>query len=113
VRDIAEPMGIEVRPDPEPGATCFRRSDHWPFMQRGVPAVKLPVRLRSKRRGGGALQRLVRNRYHAQDDITTPIDFERRRRSTVSICAGRGWLADADEGAGWLPNSPASAGRAN
>ena len=39
VRDVAGPMGIEVRPDLEPERGLLRRTDHWPFMERGVPAV--------------------------------------------------------------------------
>src|SRR6185295_12765663 len=39
VRDVARPLGIEVRADLEPERNLLRRTDHWPFMQIGVPAV--------------------------------------------------------------------------
>ncbi|MEO8369030.1 MAG: M20/M25/M40 family metallo-hydrolase, partial [Candidatus Solibacter sp.] len=39
VRQVAAPMGIKIQPDPEPGRNLLRRSDHWNFMQIGVPAV--------------------------------------------------------------------------
>ena len=39
VKKVAEPMGIKIQPDPEPERNLLRRSDHFSFMQIGVPAV--------------------------------------------------------------------------
>ena len=39
VRQVAGTMGIRIQPDPEPERNLLRRSDHWSFMQIGVPAV--------------------------------------------------------------------------
>jgi Zn-dependent M28 family amino/carboxypeptidase len=39
VRQVAAGMNIRIQPDPEPGRNLLRRSDHWNFMQIGVPAV--------------------------------------------------------------------------
>ena len=39
VRQVAAGMDIRIQPDPEPGRNLLRRSDHWNFMQIGVPAV--------------------------------------------------------------------------
>lgn len=78
VRDIAGPMGIDVRPDLEPERNLLRRTDHWPFMQRGVPAVSFLFGFDQADMEAQARYRdWYENRYHApQDDMTTPIDFE-------------------------------------
>jgi hypothetical protein len=78
VRDIAGPMGIEVRADLEPERNLLRRTDHWPFMQRGVPSVSFLFGFDESDTEARARYRdWYENRYHApQDDMTTPIDFQ-------------------------------------
>lgn len=78
VRQIAGPMGIEVRPDLEPERNLLRRTDHWPFMQRGVPSVSFLFGFDDSDTEARARYRdWYENRYHApQDDVTTPIDFQ-------------------------------------
>ena len=36
---VATAQGIRVQDDPEPDRNLLRRSDHWPFLQAGIPAV--------------------------------------------------------------------------
>jgi hypothetical protein len=78
VRDVAAPMGIEVRGDLEPERNLLRRTDHWPFMQRGVPAVSFLFGFdASDATAAAAYRDWYENRYHApQDDLSTPIDFQ-------------------------------------
>jgi Zn-dependent M28 family amino/carboxypeptidase len=108
VRDIASPMGIEVRPDPEPERNLLRRSDHWPFMQRGVPAVSFLFGFdQADAVAAARYGDWYQNRYHApQDDITTPIDFEAQAKFHRFYFALAEAVADADEAPRWLPNSP-------
>ena len=115
VRDIAGPMGIEVRPDPEPERNLLRRSDHWPFMQRGVPAVSFLFGFdQSDAVAAARYSDWYENRYHApQDDITTPIDFEAQAKFHRFYFALAEAVADADEAPQWLPNSPHRPGVAN
>lgn len=107
VRDIAGPLGIEVRPDAEPDRNLMRRTDHWPFMQRGVPAVSF---LFGFDPGDSHAQARYRdwyeNRYHApQDDITTPIDFAAQAKFHRFFFALTAAVANADERPRWLPGS--------
>lgn len=108
VRDVAEPMGITVRGDLEPERGLLRRSDHWPFMQRGVPAVSFLFGFNAGNTEAHA--RYIdwyENRYHApQDDMTTPIDFEAQAKFHRFYFALTEAVANADTAPQWLPNSP-------
>lgn len=108
VRDVAGPMGIEVRPDLEPERGLLRRSDHWPFMQRGVPAVSFLFGFdQSNAVAVTAYRDWYENRYHApQDDVTTPIDFQAQADFHRFYFALTEAVANADEPPQWLPDSP-------
>ncbi len=77
MRAIAEPMGITVRADLEPEPNLLRRTDHWLFMQIGVPSVRFLFGFDAADATAAAAYRdWYENRYHApQDDSSTPIDF--------------------------------------
>ena len=107
VRDIAGPMGVEVRPDREPERGLMRRSDHWPFMQRGVPAVSFLFGLDYGTPAHDRYLDWYRNRYHApQDDMGTPIDFQAQADFHRFWFALVEAVADADQPPQWLPDSP-------
>lgn len=107
VREIAEPMGIEVRADREPERGLLRRTDHWPFMQRGVPAVSFLFGLDYGTPAHEAYLDWYRTRYHApQDDLTTPIDFQAQADFHALWFALVDAVADADQPPQWLPDSP-------
>ncbi|MBX9575586.1 MAG: M28 family peptidase [Caulobacteraceae bacterium] len=107
VRQIAEPMGIEVRPDREPERGLIRRSDHWPFMQKGVPAVSFLFGFDYGTPAHDAYLDWYRRRYHApQDDVTTPIDFQAQADFHTFWFALVDAVANADRPPQWLPDSP-------
>ena len=100
VRTIAGPMGIMVRADLEPERNLMRRTDHWPFMQAGVPGVSFLFGFdTTDEKAATAYRNWYENRYHApQDDLTTLIDFQAQAdfhrfwfalAEAVAICAGR------------------------
>lgn len=107
VRDIAGPLGIEVRPDREPERNLLRRTDHWPFMQRGIPSVSFLFGFDADDAFASARYRdWYENRYHApQDDITTPIDFQAQAQFHRFYFALTEAVANADEAPQWLPDS--------
>jgi Zn-dependent M28 family amino/carboxypeptidase len=41
LEDVAESYGIKIIPDPQPEENVFYRSDHYSFVERGVPALML------------------------------------------------------------------------
>jgi hypothetical protein len=106
-RQIAGEMGVEVRPDPEPERGLLRRSDHWPFMQKGVPGISFIFGYDPGTEAEARYRLWYRTRYHLpQDDLTTPIDwkaagdFNRFYETLVQR------VADADDAPHWIPGSP-------
>ncbi|MBL8544932.1 MAG: M28 family peptidase [Hyphomonadaceae bacterium] len=108
VRDIAGPMGVTVRADLEPERNLLRRTDHWPFMQRGVPAVSFLFGFDENDTEAHARYRAwYEHRYHApQDDLTTPIDFQAQADFHRFYFALTEAVANADARPQWLPDSP-------
>jgi len=108
VRDVAEPMGIEVRADLEPDRNLLRRTDHWPFMQIGVPSVSFLFGFDANDAIAVAAYRdWYESRYHApQDDITTPIDFQAQADFHRFYFALTEAVANAAAKPEWLADSP-------
>jgi len=67
-------MGVSISPDPMPEESLFVRSDHYRFVQRGVPAVFL---MTGHANGGkDAWKRFLSTDYHKlSDDLSQPIDW--------------------------------------
>lgn len=108
VRDIAGPMGIEVRGDLEPERNLLRRTDHWPFMERGVPSVSFLFGFdASDARAAVAYRDWYERRYHApQDDMTTPIDPQAQADFHRFYFALVERVANADAAPRWAEDSP-------
>ncbi|WP_293976039.1 M28 family metallopeptidase [Sphingomonas sp.] len=68
------PMGLTLSPDPMPEETIFVRSDHYKFVQQGIPAVFLATGFAN---GGGEQwgKFLGGNYHHPGDDMKQPIDW--------------------------------------
>lgn len=107
VRDLAGPMGIEVRPDLEPERNLLRRTDHWPFMQRGVPSVSFLFGFDPRTDAQARYIDWYETRYHApQDDLSTPIDFQAQADFHTFWFALVEAVANADAPPNWSPDSP-------
>lgn len=108
VRAIAEPMGITVRADLEPERNLMRRTDHWPFMQAGVPAVSFLFGFdATDEKAATAYRNWYENRYHApQDDLTTLIDFQAQAGFHRLYFALAEAVANADAPPTWSADSP-------
>jgi hypothetical protein len=108
VREVAEPMGIAVRADPEPERNLLRRTDHWPFMQIGVPAVSFLFGFDpADARAAAAYRDWYVHRYHApQDDVSTPIDFQAQSDFHRFYFALTEAVANAPARPQWSADSP-------
>jgi Zn-dependent M28 family amino/carboxypeptidase len=80
VKEAASRLGIEVSPDPIPEQVNFIRSDHYSFVQQGVPAIHLD---RGFQTGDPAVdgralwEKWMQETYHRPgDDMSQAIDFE-------------------------------------
>jgi hypothetical protein len=93
-------MKVSVSPDPMPQETLFVRSDHYPFVRRGVPAVFLMT----GHANGGRLvwQKFLAETYHSvKDDLAQPIRWEAGARfAELNYRIARN-MADADERPMW------------
>ncbi len=108
VRDIAEPMGIVVRADLEPERNLLRRTDHWPFMQIGIPALSFLFGFdASDEQAAAAYRDWYENRYHKpQDDLSTPIDLQAQADFHRFYFALVEAVANAESRPQWSPDSP-------
>ena len=74
-RQVAAAMDIKIQPDPEPGRNLLRRSDHWNFMQIGVPAVGFIFGYEPGSPEEVVYRRWYAQRYHSPaDDLNQPWD---------------------------------------
>ncbi|MBX7199069.1 MAG: M28 family peptidase [Rhodospirillaceae bacterium] len=75
VRKVAEGMGVRLSPDPMPDEGIFTRSDHYRFVQQGVPAVFLMTGFANG--GEKAFTDFMANNYHKpSDDLSQPIRYD-------------------------------------
>ena len=72
--------GFEVSPDPYPDQGSFVRTDHYPFVEQGVPALYLAPGYRSNDRRVEPLEaqkKWLVSRYHSpKDDASQGFDYE-------------------------------------
>lgn len=78
-RDVAREMNVELSPDPFPEEVLFVRSDQYPFIRRGIPALYVGPGYKAVDPNID-LPKLhkewLRTRYHAPgDDLQQPIDY--------------------------------------
>jgi hypothetical protein len=75
VKRAAARMNIKLSPDPAPDEGIFTRSDHYRFVEQGIPAVFLATGYAN---GGEAATRyFMKNNYHKpSDDLSQAIRYE-------------------------------------
>jgi Zn-dependent M28 family amino/carboxypeptidase len=70
--------GLSVTPDPQPDEVLFIRSDQYPFVRAGVPAVFLLSGIHRKdgKDGLQVMEDFLSHTYHLpNDDLAQPIDW--------------------------------------
>ena len=93
-------MGIALVPDPEPEQGIFTRSDHYRFVQQGIPSVFLVT----GPGGDGATVggAFVKNHYHQpSDDMKLPFRWDAAAKFVSLNLAIARELADAPERPRW------------
>ncbi len=103
VGSASEKLGVSLSPDPVPQYAVFVRSDHYRFVQQGVPAVMLATGFAN----GGAeiIMDFQKNHYHMpSDDASLPIDYAAGAKfAMLNYLIGRE-IADRDERPVWYEN---------
>ncbi|MGO9257212.1 MAG: M28 family peptidase [Bryobacteraceae bacterium] len=73
VKSVAGSMDIKIQPDPEPGRNLLRRSDHYSFMQIGVPSTGFIFGYVPGTPDEAAYREWYARRYHTPlDDLNQP-----------------------------------------
>ena len=100
VAAAAASVGVGMAPDPVPQMGIFVRSDHYRFIQQGVPSVFLwPGQ---KGAGKAAWDEFFGRRYHRpSDDLTQPIDWAQAVRFVTANYAIARAIADNDARPVW------------
>ncbi|VAW01133.1 Gll4423 protein, partial [hydrothermal vent metagenome] len=100
VRTAAAKMGITLSPDPMPEQNLFVRSDHYRFVEKGVPAVFLVVGFANG--GEEKINDFRKNHYHKpSDDTSLPILYDEAARfAEVNALIAKD-LANAEERPHW------------
>jgi hypothetical protein len=102
VRTVASGMGIEVQLDPEPERNLLRRSDHWPFIQAGIPATGFVFGYRPGTESEARYRHWYQVQYHRpQDDSSQPMDWTAAGKFNHFFYALVAAVADADEAPQW------------
>ncbi|MBY9067071.1 M28 family peptidase [Hyphomonas sp. WL0036] len=100
VEKAARDMGITLSPDPVPDQGLFTRSDHFRFVEAGIPSVYLIPGWQN----GGAEEyaRHMANNYHRpSDDMSNSLDFDAAARFATVKARIAMALANADSRPLW------------
>lgn len=100
VRKAVGALGLPLSPDPMPEEGIFVRSDHFRFVQKGIPSVFLwPGQ---KGPGAAAVKTFMSNNYHQpSDDLSLPIDWSQGPRFVGVNYAIAREIADGDARPVW------------
>jgi Peptidase family M28 len=106
VKKVAEPMGIRIQPDPEPERNLLRRSDHYSFMQIGVPSTGFIFGYVPGTPDEAAYREWYAKRYHTPlDDLNQPWVPDAAAKFNDFFNKLVQTLANADERPRWKPGS--------
>ncbi|MFN3944496.1 MAG: M28 family metallopeptidase [Allosphingosinicella sp.] len=97
-------MGVRLSPDPLPHEGLFTRSDHYMFVQEGVPAVFLMTGFAGE--GERRFTEFLANQYHTPaDDLRLPFNWNAGARfAQLNYLIARE-IADASEAPRWYEDS--------
>jgi hypothetical protein len=100
VKRAGESMGVGLADDPFPDEGVFVRSDHFRFVEQGIPSVMLAT---GPGNGGDAAWQafLTRNYHQPSDDLSQPIDYASAGRFSALNYAVARELADGDAPPSW------------
>jgi len=114
VRTVASGMDIQVQLDPEPERNLLRRSDHWPFVQAGIPATGFVFGYRPGTDSEKRYRHWYQVQYHRpQDGLDQPMDWTAAGKFNRFFYALVAAVADGDEAPQWKAGSPLAPQAAN
>ena len=100
VRRAAARQGVTLSADPMPQEGLFTRSDHFRFVEQGVPSVFLMTGFANG--GEEAFTSFLKEHYHKpSDDLTQPINYAAGAKFAAINYEITRELADADKTPSW------------
>lgn len=106
LQEVSDSFGIKVVPDPVPDEKVFYRSDHYSFVERGVPALMLmgapagDIQDAMKR-----MKEWEKTDYHQPGDIIQTHWAWEGAETVAEIMGLMGWrISELDKMPEWLPN---------
>jgi len=106
VEHVAQSFGIRIQADPEPERNLLRRSDHFSFMQIGVPALNFVFGYEKGSPEEKSYREWYAERYHSPaDDLAQPWDPEAAAKFNHFYAALVKAVANAPERPQWTPGS--------
>jgi Zn-dependent M28 family amino/carboxypeptidase len=100
-------MNIKIQADPEPERDLLRRSDHWNFMQIGVPAVGFIFGYEKGSPDEAAYREWYAKRYHSPlDDLNQPWVPEAAAKFNDLFDKLVATIADPDTKPQWTAGKP-------
>ncbi|MBN2971994.1 M28 family peptidase [Roseomonas aeriglobus] len=110
-RAVAQGMGVAIQADPEPERNLLRRSDHWPFLQAGVPATSFVFGYRPGSPSEAIYRRWYVTGYHTpKDDLQQPIDWKAATDFNRFFYTLVDRVASQDTAPGWKAGGKAQLG---
>jgi len=96
--------GVKLSPDPMPEQNLFTRSDHYRFVQEGVPSIFLMTGFAGE--GQKQFQGFLATHYHkVSDDLNLPINWDAGAKfARINYLIARE-IADAPEAPKWYADS--------
>jgi hypothetical protein len=105
-RAVAESLGIAVQRDPEPERQLLQRSDHWSFLQAGIPATNFVFGYRPGTESERIYRQWYREGYHTpKDDLRQRIDWKAAADFNRFYYALVARVAGQDSAPVWKPGS--------
>ncbi len=107
LNELARPFGVDVIPDPVPEERIFLRSDHYSFVERGIPALMLKgAPAGDKEIWMKRMEEWRKTDYHLPSD-TIQADWAWEGAETVAEVMGiLAWrISESAEMPNWLPSS--------
>ena len=105
-REVAQSLGVEVQPDPEPQRNAFIRSDQYNFIRHGVPALAMGVGFVKGSPEQAIFKDWLTQRYHApSDDTNQPVDLAAAGKYEEIVRALMVKTANEGRRPQWKPNS--------
>ncbi len=106
-RAVAESLGVAVQRDPEPERGLLQRSDHWPFLQAGIPATNFVFGYRPGTESERVYRRWYREGYHTpKDDLRQRLDWKAAADFNRFFYALVARVAGQDAAPAWKAGSP-------